>query len=664
MPLPQIQVEGGLLAGELLSSVDVIQELNNHWWCTVVCRQTSDEPIAIDQMVGQTIDVRTVDPDGVEHVHFTGFILRVELLNEAWGSYSARLVAVSATYNLDLAERNQYYAEQDLAAVAAKVCGYAGLAASVNVPARKPLNYVQYGETDFSFLSRIVDDYGCWLRPNAAGLEIWNGFQPGGTLGWRGKTGLTGFKVRSRLAPASFSGAHYDHHAMASGTFLAVAKQPQFYSSVAATVSAVQSASASVLPSGFEPQRSRAMTLEDYRQQLEAEAERSMGSSVTATGESRCQELKAGNTVELEGTLEPAGMYGLTRVEHRWTPEGYGNAFTCTPWKQYRNPKPPPQRDLQGVVPARVVDHNDPKKMGRVRVQFFWQTEGAAHWARMVAPHAGPERGFMFMPEVGDEVAVGFEDGGPERPIVLGSTWNGVQQAPRDEFLGGSGDIAANDVKRIVTKSGNRVQMVDTPGKETVVVATPSRTSLSMTEKSDATGRELATLHSDGDIVLSAPEGRVHVRSKYFSRDVGEESTVAAALTQPTFVQAAYPLPVAAAPVPAPKPKDSAYDGCLIGKGCEPLTQKQQPGQHLSDAQIKSAWSSSYSSDSKCCQARRATGQAPKRIVYVNGIRTDKAAQCVTLQRIANQSCAEMLGVHNATRAHGMTCFSPGMTAT
>ncbi len=521
MQLPNIQVGDGLLAGELLSSVDVIQELNNHWWCTVVCRQTSDEPVPIDALIGLPVQVRTIDPDGVEHVHFTGFILRVELLNEAWGSYSARLVAVSATYNLDLAERNQYYAEQDLAAVAAKVCGYAGLAASVNVPARKPLNYVQYGETDFSFLNRIVDDYGGWMRPNAAGLEIWNGFQPGGTLGWRGKTGLTGFKVRSRLAPASYSGAHYDHHAMASGTFLAVAKQPQFYSSVAATVSAVQSASASVLPSGFEPQRSRAMTLADYRQQLEDEAERSMGSSVTATGESRCQELKAGNTVELEGTLEPAGMYGLTRVEHRWTPEGYGNAFTCTPWKQYRNPKPPPQRDLQGVVPARVVDHNDPKKMGRVRVQFFWQTEGAAHWARMVAPHAGPERGFMFMPEVGDEVAVGFEDGDPERPIILGSTWNGVQQAPRDEFLGGSGDIAANDVKRIVTKSGNRMQMVDTPGKETVVVATPSRTSLSMTEKSAATGRELATLHSDGDIVLSAPEGRVHVRSKYFSRDVG-----------------------------------------------------------------------------------------------------------------------------------------------
>ena len=651
MQLPNIQIGDGLLGDALLASVEVVQALNQHWWCTVECRQSSDEPVPVERFLGQTIEVRTFDEDGAAHVHFTGFILKVELLTEVWGSYAARLLAVSSSYKLDLAARKQYYAEHTLAAVAAKACGYAGLAAQVQAPAQKPLNYVQYGETDFAFLHRIVDDYGCWMRPGAGGLEIFNAFQLGSTVGWRGKDetdGLIGFKVRSRLSPTSYSGSHYDHHAMASETYESVAKPAEFYPSVASTVGAVQSISASALPSGFEPQRARAMTLDEYRQQLEAEAERSLGASVIGTGESRSQLLKAGDTVEIEGALEPGGVYGLTRVEHRWRPEGYSNTFECTPWKQYRNPQPPAQRDWQGVVAARVVEHNDPKKMGRLRVQFFWQTEGATHWARMVSPHAGPDRGLMFMPEVGDEVAVAFEDGDPERPILLGSLWNGVQQAPRGEFFGS--DIPANDIKRIVTKSGNRLQMVDTPGRETVVVATPNHTSMAMTEKSDATGRELVALHSDGDIVLSAPAGRVHVQSKYFSREVGEASTAAAATSQPTFVQAAYYPPVTPIPVVAPKPlKDSEYDGCLIGKGCEPLTKKQQPGQHLSDAEVKSAWSSAYSSNSKCCQARRAAGQAPKRIVYVNGIRTDKAGQCVTLQRIANQSCAEVLGIHNAT---------------
>jgi hypothetical protein len=114
----------------------------------------------------------------------------------------------------------------------------------------------------------------------------------------------------------------------------------------------------------------------------------------------------AGNTVDIDGMLDAKGTYGLVRVVHAWTPQGYINNFVCAPWKNYRNPNPPVARTWSGIVPTRVVDHNDPKKMGRIQVQFFWQADGATHWARTISPHAGPDRGFMFMPEVGDEVAV------------------------------------------------------------------------------------------------------------------------------------------------------------------------------------------------------------------------------------------------------------------
>jgi uncharacterized protein involved in type VI secretion and phage assembly len=138
----------------------------------------------------------------------------------------------------------------------------------------------------------------------------------------------------------------------------------------------------------------------------------------------------------------------------------------------------------------------------------------------MVTPHAGADRGFMFMPEKGDEVLVAFEHGDPERPYVLGSLWNGVDQAPREEFWGG--DIENNDVKRIVTKSGHRIQFSDKDGKESIVIATPTKLKLSLLEKTDETGRSMIVLHSeDGDIVVSAPNGRIHFRSKYFSRETG-----------------------------------------------------------------------------------------------------------------------------------------------
>jgi type VI secretion system secreted protein VgrG len=87
------------------------------------------------------------------------------------------------------------------------------------------------------------------------------------------------------------------------------------------------------------------------------------------------------------------------------------------------------------------------------------------------------------MPELVDEVAVAFEDGDPERPVILGSLWDGVQQAPRFGYYGE--DIAPNNIKRIITKSGNRIQIVDNEGQETIMVATPGKTEISLTEKTD-----------------------------------------------------------------------------------------------------------------------------------------------------------------------------------
>ncbi len=98
-----------------------------------------------------------------------------------------------------------------------------------------------------------------------------------------------------------------------------------------------------------------------------------------------------------------------------------------------------------------------------------------------------------------------------------------------DEMAGsGTRPIEPNNVKRLVTKSGNRLHLSDKPGQETVFLATPNHTSLSMTEHSDETGRQLVHLHSDGDIVLSAG-GRVHIQSQFFSREIGSPGKASAA---------------------------------------------------------------------------------------------------------------------------------------
>ncbi|MFZ0964844.1 MAG: phage baseplate assembly protein V [Terriglobia bacterium] len=546
-----ININGESITEAVVNHISVTQQLNHHGYCQAECRHTEDQrtshflSTAIDQAsgsqsivrvedwLGKKLQVVSHDPDG-DYVVFHGFVLEVELVYELTGGYTALIQGVTDSYKMDLTPRHAYYQEKTLADVANQLASNAGLKATVQCQDRRPLNYVQWGESDFEFLRRLADDHGCWLRPawdatgeggDSADIEIHDSFQAKTTVAWRADTGddkLTSFSVKGALSPASFNGAHYDFHQMKSQTYTKVTDDPQFFDSLSDLVKAVKDGSKDVLPPGYLNQRTRVVTLDDYEKALKKESVRSIGSSVSGSGSSHNQKLLPGNQIEIKGVPDAEGDYGITHVAHSWDPSaGYENQFTCTPWKNYTDPQPPEFKPWCGVVPARVVEHDDPKKMGRIKVQYFWQEDAPAYWARMITPHAGAGRGFMFMPEKGDEVAVGFEDGDPERPIIFGCVWNGVDQAPRGAFR--ADDIAPNDVKRIVTKSGNRLQMVDTPGKESMVLSTPNSLKVSMIEAGGSpTGRETLILQSDtGDIILNAPKGRIHFHCKHFSREVG-----------------------------------------------------------------------------------------------------------------------------------------------
>jgi uncharacterized protein involved in type VI secretion and phage assembly len=521
MPAPYLKIGGNLIDDAILSIVEVTQELNHHWWCTIECRQTEDKRFPAEASLGQDVQVLTHDDEGGEHVIFDGFVLDVELTYEIWGSYTAHLVAVTRSYRMDLTPRQMYFEDATISDVAGTLAGLTGVEVEVNVPAKQPLNYVQWGETDFKYLNRLADDHGGWMRPTPGGLEISNAFAGGPTVHWREEEGLLSFRIRGTMSPPTFNGAHYDFHVMESQTYAGVAGSPAFFGSMSEMVSAVQAQSAN-LPAGYAYQRSRCVTLDDYSALLSKESARSLGRSVLAYGESREQLLKAGDTIEIDAAdpaFDAIGTYGVIKVVHRWTSNGYLNDFVCTPWQNYTNPEAPSVRAWNGLVSARVVEHADPKLMGRIKIQYIWQEDTVTHWARMMTPHSGYDRGQMFMPEIGDEVVVAFEDGDPERPIVIGCLWNGVDQAPREEFWGG--DIEPNDVKRIVTKSGHRFQMIDKEGKESIVLATPKYLKVSLIETTDETGRSMIMLHSEnGDIMLSAPNGRVHIHSRFFSREV------------------------------------------------------------------------------------------------------------------------------------------------
>jgi uncharacterized protein involved in type VI secretion and phage assembly len=116
-----------------------------------------------------------------------------------------------------------------------------------------------------------------------------------------------------------------------------------------------------------------------------------------------------------------------------------------------------------GLFPA-TVEHleGDPEKRQRIQVSLDWlpRSDGGGPvtaWATLISPYAGADQGLRILPEVGSTVVVGFQAGYPDRPYVLGGTWNGTASMPDEP-------TDANHLRVLRTRSGTRLEFDDTPG--------------------------------------------------------------------------------------------------------------------------------------------------------------------------------------------------------
>ncbi|MGK3202072.1 VgrG-related protein [Amycolatopsis sp. MEPSY49] len=181
--------------------------------------------------------------------------------------------------------------------------------------------------------------------------------------------------------------------------------------------------------------------------------------------------LRAGTAVTLTGVGRPfSGKYTLTSTRHLFNAEvGYTTEFTVS-GRQERSlyglvAGGSPGSSWPGLVPALVSDLKDPAKLGRVKLTFPWlDKDFTSTWARTVQPGAGKDRGAVVLPEVGDEVLVGFEHGDFEAPYVLGGLHNGKDTAPKftkEVVDGTSGEVA---VRGFVSRKGHKLEFAEADG--------------------------------------------------------------------------------------------------------------------------------------------------------------------------------------------------------
>jgi type VI secretion system secreted protein VgrG len=217
------------------------------------------------------------------------------------------------------------------------------------------------------------------------------------------------------------------------------------------------------------------------------------GPTLVAHGSSDCRAFTSGYRFELtehyRSDMNQAWV--LTALRHTASQPGdfrsgssqadlhYQNYFECIPYSTpYRPARVTPHPVVQGSQTAVVVGPAGEEiftdKYGRVKVQFHWDRKGekdenSSCWIRVAQNWAGKKWGAMFIPRIGQEVIVDFLEGDPDQPIITGRVYNAEQVTPYKL----PDEKTKSTIKSNSSKGGggyNELRFEDAKGKEQIFI--------------------------------------------------------------------------------------------------------------------------------------------------------------------------------------------------
>lgn len=238
--------------------------------------------------------------------------------------------------------------------------------------------------------------------------------------------------------------------------------------------------------------------------------------------------LLAGEYVKISGVGKRfGGVHRIVSAVHVYGTRGYQTRLTLgaggRPLAQALNGAKPAARFADHVVIGVVTSNNDPDKLGRVKVKYPTLGDNIeSGWARIVRGASGKERGAVALPEVNDEVVIAFEHGDPRRPFVLGALFNGkdtpgadlvkpassfAARFPRDlDVATKAAVLVAADKGMTVTASKGPIEI--TASKEMKLVASkggpPSAMTIETTGQIKMTGKMGVEIASSGPLKITS----------------------------------------------------------------------------------------------------------------------------------------------------------------
>jgi uncharacterized protein involved in type VI secretion and phage assembly len=458
--LPRVSVGGKALTAEQLASlieVRVERALNLPGRCLLRFAATSPLKIA---KVDDPIEIKA--PDG-KTVAFKGMVVALELEHQAEALPVGTVVAYDAAHQLADWSGTATYLEQDAGQILDKIGKRHRLDVSTQ-GLKGSYEYLAQAGSDLEMVDVLASRCGAdwWFDEGVLRVEVLKADGPSSAK--VPLVQLERFNVRAsadrpdELSVVGWSSTD-QKPLLGKATY-----EAGMLSSTATLVQKVASGSKAKQPArtGNVPVASK--------DEADALATSMLRSSVRGTtrvdGVGRnLWGIGPGDRLEITDAkaLDLDGKYLLSEVEHRYDPvNGSTTRFACG------STRPAGLVDVLdggarsplshgGLLVGEVTNINDPRKEGRVKVRFLGlDDQEESNWARVLVPGAGDKRGSVVLPEVKDEVLVGFEGGDLRKPIVLGGMFGSKSKIPM--WTVKDGKVAA---RRTTSRTGHFIELGD-----------------------------------------------------------------------------------------------------------------------------------------------------------------------------------------------------------
>lgn len=491
-------------------SLHLRQGFNRHHTFTVMVNYLSPNntfqqtPEKFIGYIGETASISFVHRQTGESYDFEGIITQVEMVGSMGETGGVAIHGTSPTILYENNRTLDSWMDQSLSTIIKEVTQEYGKVNLVSNPKyAAPISYMaQYNESVFDFMNRLSALYGEWFYYD--GTKVYFG-KPD-----RDNTekivydmDLEEVRLVANLVPGK--SARYDYVAQENKQHNAdtPAKPDGMNDLQSIAHSCSEKAYTAKTTSAADPHVTDKAELDE---QMRIVKNASGANLLNIKGIGKTFRIRIGEIIDVSFPdrmkLPPLGKFRIVGIEHEVRRDGhYSNSFVGVPDGTVHIPVPDAKRPLALPELATVKENNDDKGQGRVKVAFDWQKNGkTTNWVRVQTPNAGvsgavpKNRGWVFVPEVGDQVMVSYEHGNPDRPYVTGSVFHSGS---------GKGGDKDNKVKSIITRSGNAIVFDDETGS--IVITDQTGKQLIMLDGTDAItvmAKKSITLTNEAESVI------------------------------------------------------------------------------------------------------------------------------------------------------------------